>query len=86
MTTDNEAGIFDAWPTIFEPPTRRIVDPPKSANVNFALAIGRSGGGGFRDTTPLKVRAEGLEPVKCCCNCGEHEPNHSDRRSFSYSM
>ena len=46
--------------TTFEPPTRRIVDPPKSVNVNIALAIGRSGGGGFRDTTPLKVRAEGL--------------------------
>ncbi|OZF42515.1 hypothetical protein [Rhodococcus sp. 14-1411-2a] len=60
MTTDNEAGIFDAWPTTFEPPTRRIVEPPKSVNVNIALAIGRSGGGGFRDTTPLKVRAEGL--------------------------
>lgn len=60
MTTDNEAGIFDSWPTTFEPPTRRIVDPPKSVNVNIALAIGRSGGGRFRDTTPLKVRAEGL--------------------------
>ncbi len=36
MTTDNEtAGIFDAWPTTFEPPTRRIVDPPKSVNVNI---------------------------------------------------
>ena len=52
MTTDNEAGIFDAWPTHFEPPTRRIVDPPMSVNVNVALAIGRSGGGRFRDTRP----------------------------------
>ena len=60
MSTDNEAGIFDAWPTTFEPPTRRIVDPPKSVHVNIALAIGRSGGGRFRDTTALKVRAEGL--------------------------
>ncbi|WP_230591850.1 hypothetical protein [Rhodococcoides fascians] len=60
MTTDDEAGIFDAWPTTFEPPTRRIVDPPKSVHVNIALAIGRSGGGRFRDTTALKVRAEGL--------------------------
>lgn len=60
MTTHNEAGIFDAWPTTFEPPTRRIVDPPMTVNVNVALAIGRSGSGRFRDTTPLKVRAEGL--------------------------
>ncbi len=35
MTTDNEAGIFDAWPTTFEPPTRSIVDPPKSVHVNI---------------------------------------------------
>ena len=60
MTADGEAGIFDAWPTTFVPPTRRIVDPPMSVNVNVALAIGRSGGGRFRDTTALKVRAEGL--------------------------
>ncbi|MGF0313689.1 hypothetical protein [Rhodococcus sp. IEGM1428] len=60
MTTNNEAGIFDAWPTTFEPPTRRIVDPPRSVKVSVALAIGRSGGGRFRDTTALKVRAEGL--------------------------
>ena len=60
MTTGNEAGMFDAWPTTFEPPTRRIVDPPRPVNVNVALAIGRSGVGRFRDTTALKVRAEGL--------------------------
>lgn len=34
MTADGEAGIFDAWPTTFVPPTRRIVDPPMSVNVN----------------------------------------------------
>jgi hypothetical protein len=34
MTTDNEAGILDAWPTTFEPPTRRIVDPPMPVNEN----------------------------------------------------
>ena len=34
MTTDNSAGIFDAWPTTFEPPTRRIVDPPRAVKVN----------------------------------------------------
>jgi hypothetical protein len=34
MTTGNEAGMFDAWPTTFEPPTRRIVDPPRPVNVN----------------------------------------------------
>lgn len=34
MNSDNSAGIFDAWPTTFEPPTRRIVDPPMSVNVN----------------------------------------------------
>lgn len=59
MTTD-DAGMFDAWPTHFEPPTRHIVSPPLPVLVNIALAIGRSGGAPFRNTTPLKVRAEGL--------------------------
>ncbi len=59
MTVD-DAGMFDAWPTHFEPPTRRIVDPPMPVLVNIAVAIGRSAGAKFRDTTPLKVGTEGL--------------------------
>ncbi len=27
MTTDAAGGMFDAWPTHFEPPTRRRVSP-----------------------------------------------------------
>ncbi len=27
--------LYENWPVTFDPPTRRIVDPPKSVNVNI---------------------------------------------------
>ena len=57
MTSD----LYENWPVTFEPPTRRIVDPPQRVLVNIALTVaGSSGGSSFRDGTPLKVRSEGL--------------------------
>ncbi|MBY4213413.1 hypothetical protein HQO27_20610 [Rhodococcus fascians] len=53
--------LYENWPVTFDPPTRRIVDPPQRVLVNVALTVaGSSGGGSFRDGTPLKVRSEGL--------------------------
>ncbi|WP_206509757.1 hypothetical protein [Rhodococcus sp. KRD197] len=57
MTSD----LYANWPVTFDPPTRRIVDPPQRVLVNIALTVaGLSGGNSFRDGTPLKVRSEGL--------------------------
>lgn len=57
MTPD----MYENWPVSFDPPTRRIVDPPRRVLVNAALTVaGSSGGGSFRDGTPLKIRSEGL--------------------------
>ncbi len=52
--------LYENWPVTFEPPTRRIVEPPKPVLVNVALTIAGFGAAAFRDDTPLKVRAEGL--------------------------
>lgn len=54
------AEMFENWPTTFEPPTRRVVDPAQPVLINVPAALGRSKGSSFRDHTPLKVRAEGL--------------------------
>lgn len=55
------ADLYENWPVTFEPPARRIVDPPMPVLVNVAMTIaGGSGAGSFRNDTPLKVRAEGL--------------------------
>lgn len=56
MTPD----LYENWPVSFDPPTRRIVDPPRRVLVNIALTVAGSSGGSFRDGTPLKVRSEGL--------------------------
>ena len=52
--------LYENWPTTFEPPTRRIVDPPMPVLVSVALTVAGAAGGSFRDGTKLKVRAEGL--------------------------
>lgn len=52
--------LYENWPTAFEPPTRRIVDPPMPVLVDVSLTVAGAAGGSFRDGTPLKVRAEGL--------------------------
>jgi hypothetical protein len=56
MTPD----LYENWPVTFEPPTRRIVDPPQRVLVNVALTVAGSSGGSFRDGVPLKTRSEGL--------------------------
>jgi len=56
MTPD----LYENWPVSFDPPTRRIVDPPRRVLVNIALTVAGSSGVSFRDGTPLKVRSEGL--------------------------
>ncbi|OZC83499.1 hypothetical protein CH282_15915 [Rhodococcus sp. 06-418-1B] len=52
--------LYENWPTSFEPPTRRLVDPPQPVLINVAQTIAQSAASSFRDDTPLKVRAEGL--------------------------
>ncbi|OZD06500.1 hypothetical protein CH275_09785 [Rhodococcus sp. 06-235-1A] len=53
-------ALYENWPVTFEPPTRRIVDPPQRVLVSVALTVAGSSGGSFRDGVPLKVRSEGL--------------------------
>lgn len=62
MTThhDHAADLFARWPVTFDPPTRRIVDPPQPVIVSVSAALPGSSNTSFRDGTPLKVRAEGL--------------------------
>jgi hypothetical protein len=52
--------LYENWPVTFDPPTRRIVDPPRRVLVNDALTVAGSAGGSFRDGIPLKVRSEGF--------------------------
>lgn len=51
--------LYENWPTTFEPPTRRLVDPPLPVLVSVSMTIAGAGGT-FGDGTALKVRAEGL--------------------------
>ena len=62
MTTphDPAGDLFERWPVTFDPPTRRIVDPPQPVIVSVSAALPGSSNTSFRDGTPLKVRAEGL--------------------------
>ncbi|OZF42090.1 hypothetical protein [Rhodococcus sp. 14-2470-1a] len=65
MTTHHEsighAGeLFARWPVTFDPPTRRIVDPPQPVIVSVSHALPGSPRTSLRDGTPLRVRAEGL--------------------------
>lgn len=63
MTTHHEHAadeLFARWPVTFDPPTRRIVDPPQPVIVSVSAALSGSSSTSFRDGIPLKVRAEGL--------------------------
>ncbi|OZF06001.1 hypothetical protein CH300_12320 [Rhodococcus sp. 15-1154-1] len=62
MTThhDPAGDLFERWPVTFDPPTRRIVDPPRPVIVSVSAALPGSSSTSFRDGVPLKVRAEAL--------------------------
>ncbi len=64
MTTHHDhaaaGNLFARWPVTFDPPTRRLVDPPQPVIVSVSHALPGSSNTSFRDGTPLRVRAEGL--------------------------
>ncbi|MFF0818411.1 hypothetical protein ACFYVR_25175 [Rhodococcus sp. NPDC003318] len=51
--------MFEYWPTEFDPPPHRVVDPPAPVIVHIATAISQSAEHPA-NTIPLRVRAEGL--------------------------
>lgn len=51
--------MFPSWPTEFDPPPHRVVDPPAPVIVHIATAISAADGHPA-NTVPLRVRAEGL--------------------------
>jgi hypothetical protein len=56
----SEDAMFPRWPVTFNPPTRRVVDPPQQVLVSVALALPAPSNTSFRDGIPLRVRSEGL--------------------------
>lgn len=52
--------MFETWPTQFDPPPHRTVDPPTPVLIRLSEAIARApaklGAG-----TPLRIRSEGLD-------------------------
>ena len=53
-------GMFPRWPVTFDPPARRIVDPPQPVIVSINAALSVTSSTSLRDGIPLRVRAEGL--------------------------
>ncbi|OZD70586.1 hypothetical protein CH263_06430 [Rhodococcus sp. 06-1059B-a] len=51
--------MFAGWPVAFQPPTRRVVDPPVPVLVDVSRAFGHQFSADA-SALPLKVRAEGL--------------------------
>ena len=53
-------GMFPRWPVTFDPPARRIVDPPQPVIVSINAALSVTSSTSLRDGIPLRVRAEGF--------------------------
>ncbi|MFB7722321.1 hypothetical protein [Nocardia sp. NPDC056100] len=53
--------MFEQWPADFEPPLRRVVDPPTPVTVDLAAAIPTHPANLSANKLPLKVRAGGLD-------------------------
>ncbi|MEV6070037.1 hypothetical protein AB0L82_26125 [Nocardia sp. NPDC052001] len=53
--------MFERWPDEFEPPLRRVVDPPTPVTVDLAAAIPTHPGNASANALPMRVRAGGLD-------------------------
>ena len=54
--------MFERWPNVFSPPTRRILDPPMSVMIDLARLIDNTSDSPFRaEAVPIRVKSEGLD-------------------------
>jgi hypothetical protein len=56
-----EASVFENWPVAMSPPTRRLVDPPKSVLVDLSRLIVNPDDTFRRDEVTLRIKMEGLD-------------------------
>lgn len=54
-------GEFEDWPVTMQPPTRKVVDPPKPVLVDLSRIIVNPDDKFRRDEVALRIKCEGLD-------------------------